>query len=85
MAISIKDPETDELARKLADQTGETITQALKQALRERLARIAGRHRLAGVSVRLLTIGQRCAAHMQKAGHSLDHGDLFYDERGLPR
>jgi antitoxin VapB len=85
MAISIKDPETDELARQLADQTGETITQALKQALRERLIRIAGRHRRRGVSGRLLAIGRRCAAHMQRPGDSLDHGDLFYDEQGLPR
>jgi len=43
MAISIKDPETDELPRQLADRTGETITQALKRALRERLVRIHGR------------------------------------------
>jgi antitoxin VapB len=85
MAISIKDPETDELARQLAGQTGETITQALKEALRERLTRIHGRRGRTGVSARLLAIGQRCAAHMHGPGDSLDHGDLFYDERGLPK
>ena len=85
MAISIKDPEADELARRLADQTGETITQALKQALRERLIRIRGRHDRTGVSGRLVAIGRRCAAHMRSPGDSPDHGDLFYDERGLPR
>ena len=85
MAISIKDPETDGLARDLANRTGETITQALKQALRERLARIAGIDRRRGVSGRLLVIGLRCAARMQKPGDSLDHGGLFYDELGLPK
>jgi antitoxin VapB len=85
MAISIKDPETDELARQLADQTGETITQALKQALRERLSRVAGRRHRTGISGRLLAIGRLCASHMRQRGDSLDHGDLFYDERGLPK
>ena len=32
MALNIKDPETDELARALARETGETITQALRIA-----------------------------------------------------
>jgi antitoxin VapB len=85
MAISIKDPETDKLARRLADQTGETITQALKKALHERLVRIAGRHDRNGLSDRLLTIGRRCADHMQGPADSLDHGELFYDEKGLPK
>ena len=39
MAISIKDPETDRLARALAAATGETITDAIRNALRDRLER----------------------------------------------
>jgi hypothetical protein len=39
MALSIKDPEAEQLARNLARQTGETTTQAVIVALRERLAR----------------------------------------------
>jgi antitoxin VapB len=39
MALSIKDPEADRLARELARQTGETLTEAVVRALRERLAR----------------------------------------------
>lgn len=39
MALSIKDPEADRLARALAKRTGETITEAVVRALRERLAR----------------------------------------------
>ena len=39
MPLSIKDPEADKLARALSRRTGETITQAVVTALRERLAR----------------------------------------------
>ena len=39
LAISIKDPETDRLARALAAATGETITVAVRNALRDRLQR----------------------------------------------
>lgn len=42
MAISIRDPETDRLARELSRRTGETMTQAIRKALEERLARIDG-------------------------------------------
>jgi antitoxin VapB len=37
MALSIKDPETDRLARRLAQLTGESITETVKSALRDRL------------------------------------------------
>lgn len=40
MALNIKDPETDRLARELADATGESITVAARTALAERLARV---------------------------------------------
>ncbi len=40
MAILIKDPEADQLIRRLADRTGESITDAVKQAVRERLERV---------------------------------------------
>jgi antitoxin VapB len=40
VALSIKDPEADRLARAVAARTGETLTQAVVTALRERLARM---------------------------------------------
>jgi antitoxin VapB len=39
MALSIKDPDADRLARALAERTGETLTEAVINALRERLER----------------------------------------------
>jgi antitoxin VapB len=43
MALSIKDPETDRLARELAAITGEPITTAIKIALKQRIEQLAGR------------------------------------------
>lgn len=40
MAILIKDQEADQLIRALAERTGESITDAVKQAVRERLERV---------------------------------------------
>ena len=38
-----------------------------------------------GLAERLLAIGQDCAAHLSEPYRSIDHADLLYDERGLPR
>ena len=83
MPISIRDPETDRLARQVAKLTGETITDAIGTALRERLAREQARG--AGRVARLLAIGERCAQHLPRPFSSADHGELLYDEHGLPR
>ncbi len=40
MAILIKDRDADQLIRTLAERTGESITDAVKQAVRERLQRV---------------------------------------------
>ena len=42
MALNIKDPKTDRLARQLSEVTGESITVAIGVAVRDRLERIAG-------------------------------------------
>jgi antitoxin VapB len=39
MVLSIKDPEADRLARRLAALTGESLTETVKTALRARLER----------------------------------------------
>jgi antitoxin VapB len=85
MPLSIKDPETDELARKLASETGETLTEAVKLAVRERWERVQRNRARSGLAERLLKIGRLSARHVERPAHSLDHGELLYDERGLPR
>lgn len=43
MALNIKDLETDRLARELAATTGESITEATRRAIEERLTRLRRR------------------------------------------
>jgi antitoxin VapB len=83
MTLNIKDPEAHKLARKLADQTGETMTRAVTEALRERLARVSHARRSETAAEDLLAIGRRCAASLK--GKPVDHGVLLYDDRGLPK
>ena len=84
MGFNIKNEETHRLARKLADLTGESMTTAVTQAIRERLERV--RHAKRGsLADRLLVIGKRTAVHLKDPFRSADHADLLYDDRGLPR
>lgn len=84
MSLNIKDEETHRLARELAQVTGESQTTAVKTAIRERLDRLhaAGHPSLAD---RLLAIGRDSATRLREPFRSTEHGELLYDERGLPR
>ena len=55
MALSIKTAEADELARSLARLTGESMTEAVTTALRERLARERARRETAATLPARLT------------------------------
>lgn len=83
MALSIKDPEADRLARELAARTGETLTEAVVVALRERLARETGRTRSVPLRDELAAIRRRCAA-LPVLDNRTAEQILRYDERGLP-
>jgi antitoxin VapB len=84
MAMNIKNDEAQKLARKLSELTGESLTAAVTEAVRERLERIQSSQG-AGLADRLLRIGKDCAAHLKEPFRSAEHGDILYDERGLPR
>lgn len=71
------------MARELAALTGENLTAAVSVALRERLDRVHQQN--ASLADRLLAIGRDCAAHMKEPYRSIAHGELLYDDRGLPR
>ena len=85
MSLNIKKEETCRLAEELAALTGETKTEAITVALRERLGR---RKRERNVDERLRelrAIAERCAKLMGPGPSAVEHGDLLYDERGLPK
>src|SRR5947199_8660899 len=72
MALSIKDPEADRLAREVAKATGESLTTAVVQSLRERLARV---RRRSGprLSEELLKLSRRWARIGVKESRSRHH------------
>jgi antitoxin VapB len=84
MALNIKNPEVDALARRLAGTTGESITNAVLQALRERLQREEGRGRVRSLKEELLEIADHCASLPDFDTRSPDE-IIGYDEHGIPR
>jgi len=81
MVLSIKDQEADRLARELAEATGETITEAVKTALRERLARARRRPRRSLIE-ELTRISDHCASLPVLDPRKADE-ILGYNERGV--
>jgi antitoxin VapB len=81
--LSIKDAETDRLARRLAQLTGESITQAVRTAVEERLER-EERHRNQPSVEQVMAIARRFASQPVIDNRSPDE-IIGYDERGLPR
>ncbi len=84
MALSLKDPETDRLARQVASLTGETLTEAVRTSLAERLRRERlKRGRPANLADELEAIVRRCDALPILDDRSADE-IIGYDENGLP-
>lgn len=86
MHLNIKSDETHALATRLATETGESLTFAVTQAVRERLARIerekSFEERLARVMALATSIRSRLP---EKLPTQTEMDDMFYDEDGLPK
>lgn len=85
MGLNIKNEETCRLAGELSSLTGETKTGAITVALQERLERERRQRSAADRARELRAIGQRCAELLKDGPPAVAHGDLLYDERGLPK
>jgi antitoxin VapB len=81
VVLSIKSAEADRLARQLARETGESITDAVTRALRERLERCA--HSDPGVLERLQAISEVGRA-LPRLDQRTAADILGYDADGLP-
>lgn len=84
MGLNIKNEETYRLVQNLATLTGESLTTAVTEAVRERLERVRG-ERQEPLAPRLLAIGRECAPRLPESTRFVEHGDLLYGEDGLPR
>lgn len=85
MALSFKDAETDRLAHEVARLTGESLTEAVRKALVQRLEREQRRrHDDPGLERELEALARECAALPDLDTRSAD--DIIgYDEYGVPR
>jgi antitoxin VapB len=88
MALHLTDPDTDRLARELARETGETLTQAVNRAVKERLGRVKTKQQahdekfLAEIK-RIQNMVSPEFRNQKKTGRELI--DEMYDENGLPK
>lgn len=82
MALNIKNEEVYRLARKLADQLGVSMTEAVRVALEFQLARTEDREQKVKD---LLEIGQRCATKSAGGPSVQEIEKDMYDEFGMPQ
>jgi antitoxin VapB len=84
MPLSIQNSKAEKLAREVAAQSGETITQAIIHALEERLERMRGRRSATDMAGEILKIARRCSQLPDKDLRPIEE-ILDYDEIGAPR
>lgn len=82
MGLSVKDPEAHRLAQAISDETGESLTKVVIVALRERYQTIAKRKEKASVA-ELPEIAKRVSREVKRP--YVEHGELLYDDHGLPK
>ena len=85
MGLNIKNDETCRLASELARLTGETMTGAITVALRQRLEREKRERSVETRVQELRAIAERCSKLLGPGPSAVEHGDVLYDERGLPK
>jgi len=81
MALNIKDESVHDAVKRLARLTGESQAQAVATAVNDRLAKL----QQDDLAARLMALGQRTGRRMTAETKGLDHGEMLYDEEGLPR
>jgi antitoxin VapB len=84
VALSIRNPRAEKLARQVAAESGESLTESIIRALEERLERLKGRLTTSDVAEEIMKISLRCRVLPAMDERGADE-ILDYDERGIPR
>lgn len=83
MNLNIKNAEAHKMAIQLAKQTGNSITASVTEAIRRELRRTRDNsERIKRIDQLTARTAAAFAAHPEG---NIDHGDLLYDENGLPK
>ena len=84
MGLNIKNDEAHELAAELARLTGKSMTAVVIDSLRLQLEQLKYYQDEETRLEELMAIGERCAAHIHRATTAVQHGDILYNEVGMP-
>ena len=84
MPLSIKNDATERLARQVAGETGESLTEAIQKALEERWQRLKAKRRSHVLSGQLDDLLRRVDSLPTLDARPEDE-ILDYDEHGMPR
>jgi antitoxin VapB len=84
MGLNIKNEEAYELAAELARLTGRSMTAVVIDALRTQLKLMQRYQEKESRLDELMAIGKRCADHIHHPVTALQHGEILYDESGMP-
>ena len=83
--LNIKNIEARALASELAALTGESLTEAVTTALRERLDRERRARDKTEKIARIRELARDIRAHLREPMTSADHAELYDDVTGLPK
>jgi antitoxin VapB len=84
MPLSIKNEATERLARQVAAETGESLTEAIQKALEDRWERLKSKRRERILAVQLEDVLRRVDGLPTLDPRPAEH-ILGYDEHGMPR
>ena len=82
MALSIRNPYAEQLARQVSTLTEENITQTIIKALENRLENLKGKKTIVDVEQQILSISQRCSA-LPDRDKRTDEEILGYNKDGV--
>jgi antitoxin VapB len=85
VGLNIKNRETYRLAQELSGLTGESLTATVTHALEEKLARVSRKKTPDQKLQAIRKIASEMASRFEEPYKSINHGDLLYDEFGLPK
>ncbi len=83
MALSIRNEHAERLAREVARESGENLTQAIVHSLEERLQRLRGRRNVSSLEKEIMNISKRCSSLPDLDSRSPDEILGYNKEGGL--